>query len=293
MIKRLQYFNAVVESKSISEASRLFDVQPSSISRQLAVLESDLGVRLINRNSRSIALTEAGHKFYSYSKQIVSELDEAKRVVNDLQQMPSGMLNISATVGFGEAVILPLVPQFKAKYPEVDLRIELSERVIDLIEENVDVGIRSGRLSDSSMVARKLSANDFKLCASPAYLKQHGCPLLLEDLANHLCIKYGYAGWGNWFLKSETLTIIETKKSMEVNTVNGQKQLVLNHGGLALLPLWAVKKELHCGELVQVMHEHDFCPHGKDTDVYAIFLRRELIAPKIRVFLDFLKDHLD
>lgn len=95
MIKRLQYFNTIVETGNMSETSRIFDVQPSSISRQLAVLENDLGVRLINRNSRNIALTEAGHRFYNYSKQIILDLDEAKRVINDLQQVPSGMLNLS------------------------------------------------------------------------------------------------------------------------------------------------------------------------------------------------------
>lgn len=292
MIKRLQYFNTVAETKSISEASRIFDVQPSSISRQLAALEYDLGVRLINRNSRSVSLTEAGNQFYNYSKQIIADLDEAKRVVHDLQTTPKGILNISATVGFGEAVIIPLIPKFKAKYPEISLKIELTERIVDLVEENVDVAIRSGNLSDSSMIAKKLSTNDFVLCASPAYMKENGTPLKLEDLAGHLCIKYGYAGWGNWFLKGESLEKIEIKNFMEINTVNGQKQMILNHGGLALIPLWAVKKELQNKELTQIMPQHKFCPHGKDTEAYAIFLRRELISPKIRVFMDFLKDQL-
>lgn len=292
MIKRLQYFNTIVETKNMSETSRVFDVQPSSISRQLTVLENDLGVRLINRNSRSISLTEAGYQFYRYSKQIIVELDEAKRVVNDLQEMPRGMLNISATVGFGEAVIIPLLPKFKAKYPEVDLRVELTERVLDLVEENVDVAIRSGSLSDSSMIATKLSINDFVLCASPTYLKANGSPLILEDFSNHLCIKYGYAGWGNWFLKGDKLESIEIENSIEINTVNGQKQLVLNHGGLALIPFWAIKEELDNGELIQVMSDYSFCPNVKETAVYAIFFKRELISPKIRVFLDFLKDQL-
>lgn len=293
MIKRLQYFNTIVETGNMSETSRIFDVQPSSISRQLAVLENDLGVRLINRNSRNIALTEAGHRFYNYSKQIILDLDEAKRVINDLQQVPSGMLNLSVTVGFGEAVIIPLLPKFKAAYPDVDLRVEITERIVDLIEENTDVVIRSGNLTDSSMIATELATNDFILCASPMYLKENGTPLAIENLVNYLCIKYGYAGWGNWFLKGEKLEKIEIENSIEVNTVNGQKQLVLNHGGLALIPLWAVKNELESGDLVQVMPEHHFCPYGKDTAVYAIFLRRELISPKIRVFLDFLKENLN
>ena len=289
MIKRLQYFNTVVERKNISEASRIFDVQASSISRQLTALENDLGVRLLNRNSRNISLTEAGHQFYLYSKQIILEFDEAKRVINDLQEMPRGMLNISATVAFGEAVIVPLLPRFKSKYPEIDLKLELTERVVDLVEENVDVAIRSGSLSDSSMIATQLSTNNFVLCASPAYLKKSGTPFVVDDFADHLCIKYGYAGWGRWFLKKEKLENIEIKNSIEINTVNGQKQCVLNHGGLALIPLWAIKSELENGTLVHVMDNYQFYPNEKETAVYAVFLKRELISPKIRVFLDFLK----
>ncbi len=111
MITRLQYFNCVVETGSISEASRVFDVQPSSISRQIAALEKDLGgVRLLNRTTRNLGLTEAGQRYYAYSQRIVSEVDEAKRAVNDLQQRPKGKLRVSMTVGFGESVVLPLIP---------------------------------------------------------------------------------------------------------------------------------------------------------------------------------------
>jgi DNA-binding transcriptional LysR family regulator len=183
----------VVETGSISETSRIFDVQPSSISRQLAVLEQELGVRLLNKTTRDTGLTEAGHKYYEYSQRIVSEFDEAKRVVNDLQEVPKGKLNISMTVGFGESVVLPLVPKFMSLYPSIDIELELSERVVDLIEENIDVAIRSGRLPDSTMIARKLSLNNFLLCASPQYLLNHGTPQTPEALKNHQCIRYNYS----------------------------------------------------------------------------------------------------
>ncbi|MCG7588274.1 LysR family transcriptional regulator, partial [Photobacterium sp. OFAV2-7] len=128
MITRLQYFNCVVETGSISEASRVFDVQPSSISRQIATLEQELGVRLLNRTTRNLGLTEAGQRYYDYSQRIVAELDEAKRAVNDLQQSPKGRLRVSMTVGFGESVILPLIPDFLAMYPDIDVDLELTER---------------------------------------------------------------------------------------------------------------------------------------------------------------------
>lgn len=194
-INRLAYFNCVVETGSISQASKVFDVQPSSISRQLAALELDLGVRLLNRSTRNVGLTEAGVKYYEYSQRILSELDAAKRAVNDLQQNPKGKLKVSMTVGFGECVILPLIPQFIAQFPDIDLELELTERVVDLVDENIDIAIRSGQLPDSTLISKRLALNNFLLCASPNYLAQYGKPKTPNDLANFDCIRYSYSGW--------------------------------------------------------------------------------------------------
>ncbi|KZK99994.1 MULTISPECIES: LysR family transcriptional regulator [unclassified Pseudovibrio] len=288
MMKRIAYFNAVMEAHSITEASRRFDLQPSSISRQIVSLEEELGVRLLNRNTRKISPTEAGLRFYSYSRQILSDLDEAKRAISDLQQEPQGTLTISSTVGFGETVILPLVPEFLANHPKLNIKVELTERVVDLIEEGVDVAIRSGKLSDSSLIARHLLPNNFIICASPTYLQRAGTPETADDLSHHCCIKYGYAGWANWFQISEKIERLTLGDALETNSVNGQKQLILNHGGLALIPHWAVRPELDKGDLVQVLPDLTFSPHGQQTSTYAIYLKREQISPKIKVFTDFI-----
>ena len=291
-LNRLLYFNSVVETGSISQTSRIFDVQPSSISRQLAVLEQELGVRLLNKTTRNTGLTEAGHKYYEYSQRIVSEFDEAKRVVNDLQEAPKGKLNISMTVGFGESVVLPLISKFISLYPNIDIELELTERVVDLVEENIDVAIRSGRLPDSSMIARQLTLNNFLLCASPHYLVNHSTPHAPEDLKAHQCIRYNYSRWKDWFLMAEEKTKLFLNNTISVNSVNGQKQLVLNDAGLALIPLWAVRSELEDGSLIQVMPEYTFSPYEELSATYAIYLKRELISPKTRVFLDFLVENI-
>ena len=293
MITRLHYFNCVVETGSISQASRVFDVQPSSISRQLATLEKELGIRLLSRTTRNIGLTEAGLTYYQYSQRIVTELDEAHRAVNDLQQNPKGRLKVSMTVGFGESCVLPLIPSFIKQYPDVDVELELTERVIDLVEDNVDIAIRSGRLTDSNLIARKLASNNFLLCASPQYLTEHGSPDAPHTLADFDCVRYGYAGWREWFLLGNKPTKLPIKGGLTVNSVNGQKQLLLNHAGLALIPRWAVERELNNGTLIQVLDEHTFSPYESMSSTYAIHLKRDLISPKIRVFLDFLKKHID
>ncbi len=293
-LNKLQYFNCVVETGSIAQASRVFDVQPSSISRQLAALEAELGTRLLERTTRNVGLTEAGQTYYQYSKRIVSELEEAKRAVGDLQLSPVGRLKISTTVGFGESVLLPLLPAFRRLYPDIDVSIELTERVVDLIEENVDIAIRSGRLPDSEMVARKLLDNQFILCTSPEYINVHGAPESPEDLQQHDCIVYGYTGWREWYWMSDKEHVfpkppkLAIRRFMTVDSVNGQKQLIVNAGGIALIPKWAVKDELEQGTLQQVMSEHQFSPCDHFSATYAVYQSRKLVAAKIRVFLDYL-----
>lgn len=294
MITRLQYFNCVVETGSISEASRLFDIQPSSISRQLVALESELGVRLLNRTTRSVGLTEAGQTFYRYSQRVVAELEEAKKAVNDLQESPRGHLKVSMTVGFGECVVLPLLTKFRQQYPEINVELELTERVVDFVDENIDIAIRSGRLPDSNLIAKRLADNNFLLCASLEYLEGKEALKSPTQLIDFDCIRYGYAGWRDWFLMEDDVpTRLTINPNLTINTVNGQKQLVLNHAGLALLPLWAVHDELRNGTLIQVLPDFVFSPYDVMSATYALYLKRELVSPKIRVFIDFISLHID
>ncbi len=285
-INRLTYFNCVVEMGSISEASKHLDVQPSSISRQLGALEQELGVRLLNRTTRNVGLTEAGLKYYEYSQRVVAELEEAKRAINELQDNPTGTLRLSMTVGFGECVILPLIPLFREQYPNINVELELTERVVDLVDENIDIAIRSGRLPDSTLISKHLMPNNFIVCASPSYLEKHGEPLTPSELDRYSCIKYSYRGWREWFLMNDKPTKLSIGKGLSINSVNGQKQLLLSQTGLALIPLWAVTEELDKGTLVQVLSQYVLSPYETLSSTYAIYLKRELTAPKTRVFLE-------
>lgn len=293
MLTRLHYFNCVVETGSISKASRMFDIQPSSISRQLTALENELGVVLLNRTSRNIGLTEAGQTYYQYSRSIASDLDEANRAVNDLQKKPKGNLKISMIVGFAECCILPLIPAFTKQYPEIKLELEMTGRVVDLVEENVDIAIRTGQLPDSNLIALKLADNNFLLCASPQYIGENGLPDSPASLTDFDCIFYQYPGWRNWFLMNEKPIKLTIKSDLTIRSINGHKQLILNHAGLALMPKWAVKDELENGSLVQVLEQHTFSPYESLSSTYAIYSKRELVSPKIRVFLDYIKEHID
>ena len=291
-LTKIHYFNTVVEQGSISAASNYHDVQPSSISRQIASLEKELGVRLLNRNTRNLGLTEAGKKYYEHSQRIVAELESAKRAVRDLQSSPKGVLRISLTVGFGEMVILPLISKFTEMYSDINLEIELTERVVDMIDENIDIAIRSGQLNDSNLIATPLMDNDFILSASPGYISKNSLPKTPEQLAQHNCICYGYVGWKDWYLIEKTAKIINLSNRLTVNSVNGQKQLILNDAGIALIPRWAIGKELQENKLSQLLPLYTFSPKDKLSSTYAIYQNREFIAPKIRAFLDFIKSEI-
>lgn len=292
-LNRLAYFNCVVETGSISQASRIFDVQPSSISRQLTALETELGIQLLNKTTRNISLTEAGRQYYVYSQRIVLELEAAKRAVNDLQAHPTGRLKVSMTVGFGESVILPLIPEFNQRFPDIYLELELTERVADLVEDNIDIAIRSGYLPDSTMVGKKLMDNNFLLCASDDYLSRSAALLSPAGLTDHQCILYRYSGWQDWFLMEEKAIKLSIKHGLSVNSVNGQKQLLLNHAGLALMPYWAVKNEIENGKLVHVLPEYQFSPYERLSSTYAVYLKRHLTPPKNRAFIDFMSEKIN
>ena len=196
------------------------------------------------------------------------------------------------TVGFGESVVLPLMPKFMALYPDIDIKVELTERVVDLVEENIDVAIRSGRLVDSSLIAKCLASNNFLLCASPEYLAQHGTLTVPKELTAHKCIRYSYSRWQDWYLMTDKKIKLDLSNTISVNSVNGQKQLLLNGCGLTLMPLWAVREELKNGSLVHVMPDYTFSPYEELSSTYAIYLKREMVSVKTRVFLDFLVENI-
>ncbi|WP_263080461.1 LysR substrate-binding domain-containing protein [Endozoicomonas sp. Mp262] len=289
MISRLHYFNLVVESGSFSEAARILDVQASSVSRQVVALEQELGVLLLNRTTRSLGLTEAGRKYYSYSQRIVADLDEAHQAVTNLQEQPKGVLRLSVTVAFGEYAVVPFLSSFMETYPDITVELELTERVVNLVEENIDLAIRSGKLADSNMVATKLMENHFILCASPEYLKSNGVPDSIESLKRFNCIRYGYAGWHNWYLLGDKPEKIEVLGNPVVNTVTSQHKLLLSHTGLALMPSWAVRDDLRSGRLVRVLEQLKLSPYPSESATYGVYLDRRFIMPKVRAFLDFIK----
>ena len=187
-LHEMSVFSRVVAAGSLSAAARELGLSPALISRRLAALESRLGVRLINRTTRSLHLTDEGAAYLETCGRILSEIEEADAAVAAGRGEPQGILRVALPASFGNQHVAPLVPDFAARYPKVQLALSLSDRYVNVIEEGFDLAVRIAELEDSSLAARKLAPNRRVVCASPEYLRRHGTPRTLEELAQHNCL---------------------------------------------------------------------------------------------------------
>ena len=287
----MEVFVRAVELGGFSAAARALAMTPSAVSKLVGRLETRLGVRLLNRSTRQVQLTAEGGAFYERSVRLLADLAEAERgtAANDA---PRGRLSVNANVPFGEAALLPLVPAFLARYPEISLDIVLTDEVIDLIEHRTDVAVRAGPLKSSSLVARKLGATRKAILASPAYLARHGEPRTPADLADHNCLGFNRTrtlnGWP--LLDGGKLVTIPAVGNTQVSDGASLQRLAVAGVGLARLALFHASDDLLAGRLVPVLEE--FNP-GDLEEIHAVFLGHGGWLPaRVRAFLDFLVEHV-
>jgi len=183
-------FVEVVAAGSFSEAGRRRGLAASSVTRSINALEDQLGVRLLNRSTRKLSLTEAGRLYHERSRRIIAEVEDARLSVSQLEAAPRGTLRMNVPVAFGRLHVAPALPTFLARYPGLQVDLSMTDGFIDLVEEGVDLAVRIGELEDSSLIARRLAPNRRVICASPDYLRQAGVPRVPEDLRTHNCLIY-------------------------------------------------------------------------------------------------------
>ena len=287
----MEVFVRAVELGGFSAAARALAMTPSAVSKLVGRLEARLGVRLLNRSTRQVQLTAEGGAFYERSVRLLADLAEAERgtAANDA---PRGRLSVNANVPFGEAALLPLVPAFLERYPEISLDIVLTDEVVDLIEHRTDVAVRAGPLKSSSLVARKLGATRKSILASPAYLAKRGTPRTPSDLADHNCLGFNRTrtlnGWP--LLDGGKLVTIPAVGNTQVSDGASLQRLAVAGVGLARLALFHASDDLLAGRLVPVLEE--FNP-GDLEEIHAVFLGHGGWLPaRVRAFLDFLVEHV-
>ncbi|WP_208277556.1 LysR family transcriptional regulator [Massilia oculi] len=280
-------FVEVVARGSLSAAARAEGIAPAMIGRRLDALEARLGVKLLQRTTRRLVLTDEGSAFLEDCQRILAEVGDAESAISEHSMRASGHLTVSAPAGFGRQHVAPLLPSFLAEHRDVTINLNLSDRIIDLVAEGVDVAIRIASLDDSNLVGVKLADNRRVVVASPAYLKRHGRPRQLADLARHNCLPISSEGSqrGWTFMDDGKQVTLKVGGNMVCNDGAVLHAWALAGKGLAWRSMWEVGGQIASGELVTVLD--DFAAPG--NDVHAVFAQRRHLPLRIRAFVDFLR----
>ncbi|MEO5696118.1 MAG: LysR family transcriptional regulator [Burkholderiaceae bacterium] len=281
-------FARVVEANGFSEAARRLGASKSRVSKAIAKLERALGAKLLNRSTRGLSLTEVGAAFHEHCVRIVEEAARAAEVVDQLQTEPRGVLRISAPVALGRLHVAPALAEFVVRYPGVTLDVDITDRLVDLVDEGVDVAIRIAREPSQYLVAHELALVRRVVCATPAYFERFGIPVAPMDLQRHNCLHHTQFGVrGHWRLHGkEGQTIVPISGSLCINDDDTLAQAVRAGAGVALLPTFIIGGDLQSGRLKAVLP--DYVP--VERRIYAVRLPNRTLPIKVRAFIDFLRE---
>lgn len=283
-LKQIETFVSVASRGSLSAAAAAEGVAPGVVSRRLDALEARLGVKLLLRTTRRVTLTFEGSAYLEDCQRILRELGDAEASVSLGGVKARGHLRLSAPAGFGRRHVAPLVMQFLDANPEVTVNLDLSDRLVDLVNEGIDCAVRVGELTDSSLVSIRLAENPRVVVASPAYLDKHGTPRALADLANHNCLSLGQQrGW--LFRDGGEIVSIKVSGQLECNDGAVLHEWALAGRGLAWRSMWEVGEDLQRGSLVPVLDEFAAPPTG----IYAVFPQRKYLPLRVRLLVDHLR----
>jgi DNA-binding transcriptional LysR family regulator len=286
----MAHFARVVEAGSFSAAAAQIGIGKSTVSKEIMALEDHLGVRLLHRTTRSLALTEAGQAFYARCARMVAEAEAAEAEAQRGAAGPRGRLRITAPMTWGERRLAPLIAAFASRWPDVDIDLVLDDRLVDLVQDGFDVGIRIAHLADSSMVARKLAPAPRWTVASPDYLERMGTPAIPEDLSRHDGLQYSYASASDqWtFRGGEREVTVRVRARLRANNGEVLKTAAVSGLGVAILPDFFVEDEIRVGRLVTLL------PAWTDqrASIWAVYPHARNLAPSVRALVDFLGNEL-
>ncbi|MDV2964732.1 LysR family transcriptional regulator [Nitratireductor aquimarinus] len=287
----LNVFRTVVELGSFAGAARRLRLSPAAVSKNIRELEAHLAVRLINRTTRRMSLTEAGALYHRRIAGILDDLEDADATLGPLQQEPRGLLRVSAPMATSLVALSPAIPQFLERYPEITLDLRLDDRRVNIIEDGFDLAIRgSDRLENSSLIARKLLVLDHVLCCAPAYLERAGPLETPEDLRHHECVQFSLSGHADeWtFHRAGRSVTVPVNGRYKVTSSLAVRDALLAGFGVSMTPRLYVREHLAAGALVPLIP--DWTP--MDTTLYAIYPSARHVQAKVRAFLDFLVETL-
>lgn len=282
----MKTFAAVVDSGSFVQAADALNISKPAVSRHVSELEHRLGVRLLQRTTRKLSLTEEGRTFYARCKSLLAELEVAETEISSKAVAVKGLIKVNVPVSFGLLELAKVWPGFMSRYPDVELDITLSDRFVDLVEEGYDLAVRIARMPNSSLISRKLASSRMILCASPAYLREHGKPKKPSDLTAHTALSYSLLATGDqWeFDGPEGKTFVTVKPVMRTNSGDSCLAAARQHKGIILQPSFIVAGDLQSGALVELLPGYRSLEFG----IYAVYPSRQFVSPKVRAMIDFL-----
>ena len=282
----LQEFVAVVEQGGFTAAARQLKVSTSFVSRQVTRLEDRLDVRLLQRTTRKVHLTEMGQVYYERSREILDQFESLESEMADLQEKPKGLVRIAAAGEYAERYVAPLVAEFVAKYPEVSVDLESSMQMVDIVDEGFDIAIRMSALSDSSLIARKVEQRRIMVCASHDYLKEHGQPKTPEDLRTHNCLLFPDMPWR--FKYPDRIQEVKVRGSWGSN--NGRVLVAAARQGIGLVRFseYYLEELINAGELEIILQEYEV----DDAATWIIYPNRRHLPTRVRYLVEFLLEEL-
>jgi len=281
-------FVKVVESGGFSAAARALSISPSMVTAHVQSLEERLGIRLLNRSTRRVSLTEVGHAYYERCLQILAEMEDADRIAQALQSTPRGTLRLNTSIAI-PPLLAPVIAEFVALYPEVSINLTMTDRMIDLVEEGFDLAVRNMAVPDSSLIVRRVATYRFVVCGAPGYLAARGTPRWPSDLVHHNCLVYSQSVWGNeWrFDGPQGEQSVAVSGNLQANSDNALRLAAVHGQGLALAPSFLLIDEIKAGRLVPVLSEFLQTEHA----INAIYPHRHHLSAKVRTFIDLLVKH--
>lgn len=281
----MQVFLRVIDNGSFSEAARAMRMTPSTVSKLVSRIEERLGVRLVERSTRRLSLTEEGRVYYERSRVLLEEMDEIERELSLGSASPDGQVRVSSSVGFGLLGIEPLLPGFWAKFPRIVVDLSLSDEIVDLYLDRTDVAFRVGPLPDSSMTAVKIGSAKRMIVASPSYLAQHGTPRTVDELSDHACLSFNFRRANAVWPLRESGRVVDRNVEGPMIANNGEtvRRMALAGMGLARIGEFHAREDLKAGRLVEVLHD---ATEGDNEDVHALFLGGQRLPNRVRAFID-------
>lgn len=283
-LKSLNLFVRAAAIGAIGRAGEEFDLSPTAATQRLQALELEVGAKLLNRTTRAVSLTPDGETFLTHAKRILDQVEDAKTAMSHSLGDISGSLRVTASASFGRSQIVPHVTEFLSLYPNVDLKLNLSDSIVDIVELGYDLAIRVGSLTSSSLLARKLAENPRVLVASSDYLVRRGVPKTPQDLADHSCIVLGEMK--NWQLGDEAGTVHDVRVSGPFTTNFGEAvtETVINGLGIGMKSIWDVKPLIENGELSVVLDQYTVEPKWQ---IWAVRPPSRVITPRVKAFTEF------